>query len=165
MGMRLLKYMMMLTSFFGSGTVYAQIKITGTVSESGSNEKLAGVTILIKNTQDGIVTELDGTFELTVPNEKSMLVISYLGMETQELMVGNTRIFQIMMNSSASVMDEIVVVGYGTQIRSAISGAVSTVSSKDLEGVPLLRAEQAIGKNGGCPGNPKFWFTGKYSVS
>lgn len=71
-------------------------------------------------------------------------------METREILVGNTRIFQIILNPSSSVMDEIVVVGYGTQIRSSISGAVSTVSSKDLEGVPLLRAEQAIqGKTAG----------------
>ena len=150
MGMRLLKCLLILASIVGSNAVFGQIKITGTVSESGSNEKLTGVTVLIKNTQDGVVTELDGTFELTVPNEKSVLVISYLGMETREILVGNTRVFQIILNPSSSVMDEIVVVGYGTQIRSSISGAVSTVSSKDLEGVPLLRAEQAIqGKTAG----------------
>ncbi|MCF8301075.1 MAG: SusC/RagA family TonB-linked outer membrane protein, partial [Haliscomenobacter sp.] len=148
--MRLLKCLLILASIVGSNAVFGQIKITGTVSESGSNEKLTGVTVLIKNTQDGVVTELDGTFELTVPNEKSVLVISYLGMETREILVGNTRVFQIILNPSSSVMDEIVVVGYGTQIRSSISGAVSTVSSKDLEGVPLLRAEQAIqGKTAG----------------
>jgi len=150
MGMRLLKCLLILASISGSNGVFAQIKIKGTVSENGSNEKLTGVTVLIKNTQDGVVTDLDGTFELTVPNEKSVLVISYLGMETQEIIVGKTRVFQIILNPSSSVMDEIVVVGYGTQIRSAISGAVSTVSSKDLEGVPLLRAEQAIqGKTAG----------------
>jgi len=150
MGMRLLKCLLILASISGSNGVFAQIKIKGTVSENGSNEKLTGVTVLIKNTQDGVVTDLDGTFELTVPNEKSVLVISYLGMETQEIIVGKTRVFQIILNPSSSVMDEIVVVGYGTQIKSAISGAVSTVSSKDLEGVPLLRAEQAIqGKTAG----------------
>jgi hypothetical protein len=79
MGMRLLKCLLILASIVGSNAVFGQIKITGTVSESGSNEKLTGVTVLIKNTQDGVVTELDGTFELTVPNEKSVLVISLSG--------------------------------------------------------------------------------------
>ena len=97
MGMRLLKCLLILASIVGSNAVFGQIKITGTVSESGSNEKLTGVTVLIKNTQDGVVTELDGTFELTVPNEKSVLVISYLGMETREILVGNTRVFQIIL--------------------------------------------------------------------
>ena len=140
---------------------FGQNLLTGTVSDA-TGETLIGASILIKGTQIGTVTDFDGNYELTVPAENNILVISYTGYEDQEITVGNRTTIDIQMAESISLIDEVVVVGYGTQKRSKISGSVATVTSDEITESPVLRTEQAlqgrvagvqVSQNSGSPGS------------
>ncbi|MCC6723789.1 MAG: TonB-dependent receptor [Saprospiraceae bacterium] len=114
-----------------TAAVDAAQKITGkVVSETG--ETLIGVSILVKGTTDGTVTDVDGQFELDLPNN-AILVFSFIGFETQEVAVGTNTSLRIVMTTVSNKLNEVVVVGYGSQKRRDLTGAVSTVSSKDME--------------------------------
>jgi TonB-dependent starch-binding outer membrane protein SusC len=141
----------------------AQITITGKVMEDGSNQGLIGATILIKGTSTGTATDFDGNYELVVPSEDAVLVFSYIGWRDQEVRVGGQRVINVTLSSDATLIDEVVVIGYGTQKRSNISGSVATVTSSEITELPILRAEQAlqgraagvqVTQNSGSPGSP-----------
>ncbi|MDU1905211.1 MAG: TonB-dependent receptor [Dysgonomonas sp.] len=109
--------------------VYAQGQITGTVFDP-NNEPIIGATVNIKGTSNGTITDIDGKFALNA--DDGTLVISYLGYKTVETEIGNKTTFQIVMEEDSHVLDDIVVVGYGTQSRRNVTGAVSDVKSTDL---------------------------------
>lgn len=136
---------------FSLNVLYAQtlIKITGTVF----NEKgiaLEGVTVAIKTTTTGTQTDAQGKFSLTAPNEQSILSISYLNMVKQEVKIGSTRNFNINLQSTEQAIDEVVVVGYGTQKKTSLTAAVSTLSGSEITRVPVANLSNAIG--GRVPG-------------
>ncbi len=146
---------------FSVNFTFAQKRtISGVVTDGV--EPLIGVTILIKNTTNGAVTDIDGTYSISVPNNDAILVFSYVGLETQEILVGSQSTIDVLLKENASVLDEIIVVGYGTQKRSNISGSVGVVTSKEITETPVLRVEQAlqgrtagvqIAQNSGSPGS------------
>ena len=122
---------------------------------------LIGVTILVKGTSSGTVTDLDGNFSLDVIDENQTLVFSYTGYEAQEVAVAGRSDFRIVLAVFASQLDEIVVVGYGTQRRADITGAISSVTAEDLTNTTyastgaLLQGKVAgvrVETNGGEPG-------------
>jgi len=140
---------------------FAQNQVSGTVSDA-TGETLIGASILVKGTQIGTVTDFDGNYSLTVSGDNNILLISYTGYEEQEISIGNRSIIDIVLQESISLIDEVVVVGYGTQKRSKISGAVSTVTSDEITESPVLRTEQAlqgriagvqVSQNSGSPGS------------
>ncbi len=106
-------------------------KITGTVV-SDTGEPLIGVSVLLKGTSVGTSTDLNGMFSIDAP-ENGILVFSYIGFETQEVAVGKTATFKIILKTADSQLNEVVVVGYGTQKKKDLTGAVASVSSKELE--------------------------------
>lgn len=113
-------------------SAFAQNKpITGTVSDNAGT--LPGVTVKVKGSNAGTVTDAKGSFSITVPSESSILVISYVGYETKEILVGNQRSFVIQLVPGSNNLDEVAVVGFGTQRKVSLIGAQSTVSSKDLK--------------------------------
>lgn len=117
--------------------VFAQqgITINGTIIDE-SNQPLIGAAIQIKGTSSGLTSDMDGKFTLTVPSTNSVLVISYLGYETQEIRVGNNRNFTIRLKTDAQMLDETVVVGYGRQKKINLTGSVAAVSAKEITKVP-----------------------------
>ena len=140
---------------------FAQNQLTGTVSDA-TGETLIGASLLIKGTQIGTVTDFDGNFELTIPADNNILLVSYTGYEDQEVTIGNRTTIDIQLAESISLIDEVVVVGYGTQKRSKISGSVATVTSDEITESPVLRTEQAlqgrvagvqVSQNSGSPGS------------
>lgn len=116
-----------------SSQSYGQsITITGKVKDQMGIE-LPGVGVTIKNTTIGTSTNLNGDFTIKVPNTQSILVFKFLGFETKEVPVGNTATpISIVLNESVNSLNEVVVVGFGEQKKSTITGAIGTVSGKEI---------------------------------
>ncbi|KAA5824833.1 TonB-dependent receptor [Algibacter amylolyticus] len=114
--------------------------VTGTVSADG--QPLPGATVLLKGTSKGTSTDFDGDFTIDA-DAQSTLVISYVGYLTKEILVGNQTNFNITLQQD-NALDEVVVIGYGTQRKSDLTGSVSSVSSEDLTAVPVSRVDQAL---------------------
>ncbi|MCD8265021.1 MAG: carboxypeptidase-like regulatory domain-containing protein [Tannerellaceae bacterium] len=105
------------------------VKVTGTVvAEDG--EEVIGASIVVKGTPTGTVTNFDGTFQLDVPQSATTLVVSYIGMKTQEVTIKS--VIHITLQSDSQSLDEVVVVGYGTQRKKDVTSAISRVGGEDL---------------------------------
>ncbi|MDR1523973.1 MAG: TonB-dependent receptor [Tannerella sp.] len=105
-------------------------KITGTVKDD-AGELIAGASVAIKGTTDGTVTDTDGYFELEVL-ENTTLIISYIGYRTQEIPVQGKSSFQVVMTEDTQMLDEVVVIGYGTRVKKDLTGAVSQINSEEI---------------------------------
>ena len=112
------------------------------VDEAG--EPVIGVNVSVKGTGNGSITDLDGKF--TIPNvkEKDVLVVSYIGYLTQSVSVGKQTSFIITLKEDTQALDEVVVVGYGVQKKRDLSGAVSSVKSRDITAIPTTNALEAL---------------------
>lgn len=111
---------------------------------------LPGVNVIVKGTQKGTVTDFDGNFSMKINANDKVLVFSSIGFETQEIVLGNKTTFNITMKPDLQSLDEVVLVGYGTQKRQNLTGAVSTVDTKVLEARPIN--DVARGLQGTTPG-------------
>lgn len=124
------------------------ITITGTVIDQ-NGEPIPGVTVSVTETGIGTATDLGGNYSLTVP-EGSILVFSFIGFESQKIIVGDKSVIDVTLTEDMSSLDEVVVVGYGTQKKADIIGAVSRVSSDQLEGRNVSQLSQSL--TGQMPG-------------
>lgn len=106
-------------------------------------EILIGVTVKVIGTPDGTITDFDGKFSLNVP-EKATLEISYVGYKTQKISIENKEDFVITMEPDNQVMDEVVVVGYGSMKQKNVTGSITTISAKDLEDLPVATITEAL---------------------
>ncbi len=141
--MRKLFFITLLGSLVLSLPVLADITVTGSVIDQ-KNEPLIGAAVVEKGTTNGAVTDLDGQFVLSVTDEKAVLVVSYLGMVSQETKVGKQTDFTFTLSEDNELLDEVVVIGYGTQRRKDVTTAISMVDTEDLEKVPITSAAQAM---------------------
>lgn len=122
----------------------SSISISGTVTDE-YNQPLPGVNVVEKGTTNGTTTDTDGRFNLDVQDEQSVLVFSFIGYLLQELPVGSNRSeFSIQLQPDVKALDEVVVVGYGTQKRVNVTGSISSVDMKQLEDAPLTNGTQAL---------------------
>jgi len=103
--------------------------VSGTVTDS-KGEAIPGVSVKVKGTNLGAVTDKNGKFKLTIPNGSSILVFSFIGFETQDLAVNNREVINVRLKDSNDVLEELVVVGYGKQKKATLTGAVETVDGK-----------------------------------
>ncbi|MBJ7881047.1 SusC/RagA family TonB-linked outer membrane protein [Gelidibacter salicanalis] len=124
---------------------YSQgILIKGTITDSAGNP-VPGATVVIKSTPTvGTQSDFDGNYFLEVPNSQTILIYSYLGYSTKEITVGNQSIINISLQESAEDLDEVVIVGYGTQKKSDVTGAISSVKSEDLTKVVTTNPVDAL---------------------
>ena len=124
-----------------------QVKVSGKVSDT-NNEPMIGVSILEKGTTNGVISDLDGNYELSV-NKGATLVFSYIGYVTQEKpTTGGT--LNIILKEDNQTLEEVVVVGYGVQKKSSVTGSISQVKSEDMHNRTITNAEQALqGKTAG----------------
>jgi len=120
-----------------------EIVITGTVVDK-ENLPLPGVSVSLKGSTTGMVTDLNGKYSITVPDNKSVLVFSFLSFATQELTVGNKTNINVVLAEQSQNLEQVVVIGYGTQKRTDILGAVSSVTSKDLDKAVFNTVDQLI---------------------
>lgn len=117
--------------------------ISGNVIDEGGIP-LPGASILVKGTTSGTMTDFDGKYTLSVNDQATTLVFSYVGMETQEITIGTKTLINITMTSTQVGLDEVIVVGYGTQKKSDITGAVASVAKERLDMVSNTNVAQAI---------------------
>lgn len=130
-----------------AGTVFGQEKITvtGNVSEKGTGEPIIGATILIKGLPGvGTITDIDGNYTLANVATDATLVFSFVGMKTVEQPVNGRRVIDVVMVEDSKLIDEVVVVGYGIQRKSDLTGAVTTIKSDELLKSPVSNAANAL---------------------
>ncbi len=107
--------------------------VTGTVTDAVDGTTIIGANILLKGTKTGVITDIDGHFSIPVNSSRDILVVSYIGYKTREVPVEDLGVINIKMTSDNEVLDEVVVVGSGTQKKVSITGAISTVKGSDLK--------------------------------
>lgn len=127
-----------------SQSMFSQSKtVSGSVKDN-TGELLPGVSVVVKGTQKGVQTDFDGLFTIDNILPTDELVFSYIGMTGKTVLVGaSTKIDVVLMESSES-LDEIVIVGYGKQSRTTVTGAIATVKSEDISALPVTNAESAL---------------------
>ncbi len=128
---------------------YSQQKtISGTVSNNDG--PLPGVNVLVKGTTNGVSTDMDGRYSIQANAESAVLVFSYLGFVPQEIPVESKSVINVQLEEDAASLEEVVVVGFGTQKREDLTGAVNTLSSEDVTRTPVVSLDQSLG--GQTPG-------------
>ena len=138
-----LKILMIALLFSAHGLVAQTSTVTGSVTDENS-EGLPGVNILIKGTQTGTVTDADGGYTLSVEGTNTVLVFGSVGYVTQEIAVGSETLINVSMAEDITALDEIIVVGYGTQEKKDVTGAVSSVKSEDFNRGVVTSAGQLL---------------------
>jgi TonB-dependent starch-binding outer membrane protein SusC len=118
-------------------TELQQPAVKGKVTDA-TGQALPGVTVVIKGTTQGTVTNSDGEYAVVNINPNSVLVFSFVGMRTQEVSVGNQTTINISMEEETIGIDEVVAIGYGTVKKSDLTGSVSSVKAEELQATPLL---------------------------
>lgn len=118
--------------------------VTGQVVTQSGNEGIPGVSVILKGTTRGTVTNIDGQFSLEVPSSESVLVFSFIGYNSQEVQVGNQSTINISLSESEQLMDEFVVVGYGEQKKLNLTGSVETVKFDDAVNQPVTNSGQLM---------------------
>ena len=139
------KLMLLLACLFvGIGLVTAQTqKVTGVVISEEDGQPVIGASVLVKGTQIGAITGVDGDFTLpNVPSSAKTLVISYIGMQTQEVAIKPH--VRVIMHSDSELLDEVMVVAYGTAKKSSFTGSASTIDNKKLELRPITNVTKGL---------------------
>lgn len=140
----------------------AQITIKGKVIDAADQTELIGVNVIIEGTSTGTTTDFDGNYSLEVPDANSALVFSYTGYADQTVAVGNQTTININLSTASELLEEVIVVGYGSKKKVDLTGSIASISSKDFEAQPITRVEEAlqgrtagvqVSSSGGNPGN------------
>lgn len=147
--------------------------VTGTVSDE-NGEALPGVSILVKGTQQGTTTDINGKYTLNLTQENPILVFSFVGFISQEVAVGNESVLDIRLVSDTKALDELVVVGYGMMKKSDLTGSVVRINLEEKQNQANVNVLQAltgaapginIENRGGATGEPAFSIRGQNSLS
>lgn len=118
--------------------------ITGTVTSADDSLGLPGVNVVEKGTTNGVVTDFDGEYSITVSSDNATLVFTYVGFAAQEVPVNGKAQIDIAMAEDATALDEVVLVGYGTQIKRQVTGAVQTIDAEELADIPVSQITQKL---------------------
>jgi len=134
-----------------SYSVFSQaIPVNGKVTDTQTGEGIPGVTVLVQGTVTGTVTNIDGAYQLNVPAQNSVLVFSFIGYTTQEIVVNGKTTIDVILEVSTTQLDEVVAIGYGTARRKDLTGSVASLSGDELKKMPISNAAEAI--KGRLPG-------------
>ena len=117
--------------------------VSGKITDD-SDAPLPGVSVVAKGTKLGTTTNAQGEYSLNVPTSSNTLVFSYIGYKTIELAINNQSSISLKLEATEEALGELVVVGYGTQKKSSLTGAVSSVTPKDLKALPVVSVTQAL---------------------
>ena len=134
--------MLLAALFVTLGGVIAQTKVNGTVVSQDDGQPVIGASVLVVGTNTGTVTDSDGKFQLTMPEGKKTLRITYVGMEPLEISARPN--MRILLTSDQKALDEVIVVGYGTQRREAKTGSITTVSGGEIAEIPATSFDKML---------------------
>lgn len=131
--------------FFFTFTIvgFSQKTIKGQIKDAETQESVIGASISVKGTDQGTITDIDGNFELQI-RENDVLIVSYIGYQTYELLVGIEDYYEILLKSESVLLDQVVVVGYGVQRKVDVTGSTASVKGEDLLKQPVMTATQAL---------------------
>jgi iron complex outermembrane receptor protein len=156
--------MLALLGLLTGSAAWAQGRVvTGRVTAQEDGSALPGVSVVVKGTTTGTATDGSGNYSLTVPGNETVLVYSFIGYVSQEAIVGSRASVDVVMAPDVTALSEVVVVGYGTQKKEDLTGAVTAISAKDFNPGQITTPDQLItGKvagvqitsAGGAPGPP-----------
>ncbi|MBW3468700.1 SusC/RagA family TonB-linked outer membrane protein [Arthrospiribacter ruber] len=134
-----------LAFLMAASTAFAQERVvTGTVTSAEDGLPIPGASVVVKGTTIGTATDLDGQFSLNVPQGSNTLVFSFVGMEMQELNVGNRSQLNVVLQPDTRSLEEVIVTGYGTQPKREVTGAVSSVKGELIENLPMQSFDRAL---------------------
>ncbi|MFS4493435.1 SusC/RagA family TonB-linked outer membrane protein [Maribacter sp. 2308TA10-17] len=136
------KALLCIMVFMTCGFSYAQLMVTGTVSDA--NGPLPGASVVVKGTTNGTQTDFEGNFTLNAISNDAIILFSYIGYSTKEIPLNGQSTINVSLEEDASKLDEVVVVGYGTSKKSDVTGALTSVSAKDFDKQPLNDVSQAL---------------------
>ncbi|WP_394800456.1 carboxypeptidase-like regulatory domain-containing protein [Joostella atrarenae] len=137
----LFKRLVLPIAFLCFGITQAQT-VSGTVSDE--NGPLPGANVLVKGTSNGTQTDFDGNYELNDVPDNAILVFSFISFKTKEVAVDGQSSVDITLQPDTQALDEVVVIGYGTQRKSDLTGSVSTINSESIQEIPTTNPEQAL---------------------
>lgn len=140
------------------------------------NEPLPGVTVVVKGSKQGVVTDIDGKYRINIPNKNAVLVFSFVGFQTQEVKVGGQTTVNVVLQDGVTQLDEMVVVGYGQQKKESVVAALSTISATTLKQTPASNLGVALAgrlpgltvlQRSGVPGgeNMDFYIRGRSTIN
>ena len=139
-----LSLFVILFSFYNVGYSQTNSVVSGKIIDSIDNFPLIGATVVIKGTTNGIISDIDGNYTLNVNSLNDTLVFSYIGFVSQEIPINGRSVIDVLLKSQIEEIDEIVIVGYGTQKKGDLTGAISVVSSKDMEKANATSMSKAL---------------------
>jgi TonB-linked SusC/RagA family outer membrane protein len=126
-------------------TAFAQTReVSGIVISGEDNLPLPGVSVLIKGTTSGTVTDVDGRFKINVAEQNAVLILSFIGFESLEVPIGNSSTFDLVLKPDMKSLEEVIVVGYGEQKKETITGAVASVKGRELAKSPAVNLSNSI---------------------
>ena len=125
--------------------------VTGIVVSEEDGEPVVGASVLVKGTTLGAVTDIDGKFSITnVPASAKLLQVSFVGMESREVAIKRGTAIRVVLSTNAEILDEVMIVAYGTAKKSSFTGSAATVSSKSIEKLQVSNVSKAL--EGAAPG-------------
>jgi TonB-dependent starch-binding outer membrane protein SusC len=130
--------------------IWAQNRTIGGKVTDDNGRPIVNATVMIKETSAGTTTDVDGNYSLQIDNRSKTLIISYVGMASQEITIGNRSAISTALKQEGRSMDEVVVVAYGTQVKKKVTGAISRVNGRELENKPFTSVDQML--QGKVPG-------------
>ena len=126
-----------------------QIRVSGTINDGSNNQPMPGVNIQVKGTSIGAISDIDGKYSLTAPGKNSTLIFSFIGFVSREIPLNGRTTLDVALEGELRGLEEVVVVGYGTQKKVNLTGAISTTDVEKLENRPMTNVSQALqGMNG-----------------
>jgi len=126
-----------------SVNLFAQKTVTGTITGE-DNKPVSSVNIKEKGTSGGVISDANGKYKIDLKNSKSILIFSAVGYSTQEIAVENKTVIDVSVVIKEQTLDEATVIGYGSQRKKLLTGAVSSVTAKDISNLPLTGLDQAL---------------------
>lgn len=127
-----------------TGLFAQEFSVSGVVNDRSSGTSIPGATVLVKGTERGTITDVNGNYTVKVPAGRDTLVFSYIGYTSLEIAINGRAVIDVIMEAELEELEEVVVIGYGTQKKKVVTGAIASVDSKQIESIPVLRAEQAM---------------------
>ncbi|MCB0527616.1 MAG: TonB-dependent receptor [Lewinellaceae bacterium] len=141
-GRRLVMSLLLLMLF--APILSAQFRVTGKVTDASDGSPIIGATVKERGTTNGAITDVDGSYALTVADDRAVLVLNYTGYAEQIVEVEGRAAIDVVMSVSENLIEQVVVIGYGTQKKSDLTGAVGNIKAKDIERIPGSSLEQAL---------------------
>ena len=113
-------------------------RVTGTITESATGQPMPGVTVLVKGTNQGTATDIDGNYSIEVPDQNAVLVFSSVGYAEREIPVNGQTVINVTMEESTEMLDELIVVAYGTTKRESFTGSAAVVKGDAIKKIPVI---------------------------